>query len=66
MAEWPIDFRTSCQTEADGSLTVLLHVSGLPDVAAANMVSKWMQVIIQENAHRIGRRSVAPRSDKRK
>ena len=62
MAEWPIDFRTSCQNEADGSLTVLLHVSGLPDVDAANTVSKWMQAIIQENAHRIGRRGEPPKS----
>lgn len=60
MAEWPIDFRTSCQTEPDGSLTVLLHVSGLPDVDAANKVSRWMRDIIRENAHMIGRRGEPP------
>jgi hypothetical protein len=60
MAEHPIDFRASCQQEADGSLTVLVHVSGLPDVDAANRVSKWMQGIIQENAHKIGRRDTPP------
>ncbi len=62
MAEWPIDFRASCQTETDGSLTVLVYVSGLPDVDAANMVSRWMQKIIQENAHKIGRRGETPAS----
>lgn len=62
MAEFPIDFRISCQQESDGSLTVLLHVSGLPDVDAANMASKWMQTIIRENAHRIGRRGEPPTS----
>lgn len=60
MAEWPIDFRTSCQQEEDGSMTILLHVSGLPDVDAANMVSRWMQTIVRENAHRIGRRGEPP------
>lgn len=60
MAEWPIDFRASCQQEGDGSLTVLVHVSGLPDVDAANRVSAWMRTIIQENAHKIGRRDEPP------
>lgn len=60
MAEWPIDFRTSCQKEGDGSMTVLLHVSGLPDLDAANKVSIWMRDIIRENAHRIGRRGEPP------
>jgi hypothetical protein len=60
MAEIPIDFRASCQKEQDGSLTVLIHVSGLPDVDAANMVSKWMRGIIQQNAHMIGRRDAPP------
>jgi hypothetical protein len=61
MAEYPIDFKTSCQKEADGSLTMLLHVSGLPDLDAANKVSLWMRDIIRENAHKIGRRGEAPR-----
>lgn len=60
MAEYPIDFRASCQTEADGSLTIILHISGLPDVDAANKVSGWMRETIQKNAHQIGRRDTAP------
>lgn len=60
MAEYPIDFRASCQQEKDGSLTVIVHISGLPDVDAANMVSRWMREIIQQNAHEIGRREAAP------
>ena len=60
MSECPIDFRTSCQEAKDGSLTVLLHVSGLPDVNAANKVSLWMRDIIRENAHKIGRRGEPP------
>lgn len=60
MGEVPIDFRASCLKEQDGSLTVLVHVSGLPDVDAANMVSRWLQEIIQQNAHKIGRRGAVP------
>ena len=60
MGEVPIDFRASCQQESDGSLTVSVHVSGLPDVDAANMVSRWLREIIKQNAHKIGRRETAP------
>lgn len=60
MAEYAIDFGTSCKQEQDGSVTVSIHVSGLPDVAAANRVSLWMRDIIRENAHRIGRRGEVP------
>lgn len=60
MAEYPIDFRTSCHEEKDGTLTMLLHVSGLPDLDAANRVSLWMRDMIRENAHKIGRRDAPP------
>lgn len=60
MSEVAVDFRASCQQEQDGSLTVLVHISGLPDVDSANMVSRWMREIIQQNAHKIGRRDTAP------
>lgn len=60
MVEIPVDFRAACQQETDGSLTVLVHVSGLPDMDAANMVSRWLRDIIRENAHKIGRRAETP------
>jgi hypothetical protein len=56
MAEYAIDFNATCRREDDGSLTVTVQVSGLPDVAAANMVSVWMQRIIKQHAGEIGRR----------
>lgn len=60
MTEYPIDLRSSCRQEADGSLTVTVTISGLPDVGTANKVSNWMRDIIQKNAHEIGRRAAAP------
>lgn len=62
MAEIAIDFRSSCRQETDGSLTVTIQVSGLPDLQMANKVSLWMRDIIQEHAHEIGRRDVTPAS----
>lgn len=56
MAEYAIDFHASCRQEQDGSLTVSVQISGLPDVHAANKVSHWMRGIIQKHAHEIGRR----------
>lgn len=56
MAEYPIDFHATCRTEQDGSLTVNVQISGLPDVDVANKVSRWMREIIQQHAHEIGRR----------
>lgn len=62
MAQYGIDITSSCREEADGSKTVTVEVGGLPDIDAANMVSRWMQKIIQENAHMIGRREVPART----
>jgi hypothetical protein len=56
MPEYAIDFHATCRKEQDGSLTVNVQISGLPDVAMANKVSGWMRGIIQEHAHEIGRR----------
>lgn len=58
MAEYPIDFHATCRQEVDGSLTVNVQISGLPDVDAANKVSGWMRGIIQQHGHEIGRRVV--------
>lgn len=62
MAEYAIDFNATCREETDGSRTVTVTVSGLPDVYAANLVSRWMQKIIQVNAHMIGRREESARA----
>ena len=62
MTEYAIDFNATCREETDGSKTVTVTISGLPDVDAANMVSRWMRSIIQENAHKIGRREETARA----
>lgn len=56
MAEYAIDFNATCRQEKDGSLTVTVQISGLPDVDMANKVSRWMREIIQTHAHEIGQR----------
>lgn len=60
MAEYPIDFSPSCRQEKDGSLTVIVQITGIPDMEMANKVSNWMRDCIRENAHKIGRRAEAP------
>lgn len=57
--EHAIDFHATCRQENDGSLTVSVQISGLPDVDAANKVSHWMHGIIKQHAHEIGRRDLS-------
>lgn len=52
---YAIDLRSSCREESDGSKTVVVEISGLPDMDQANKVSDWMRELIRENAHKIGR-----------
>lgn len=60
MTEYAVDFHSSCRQEKDGSLTVTIQISGLPNVDMANKVSLWMRGIIQKHAHEMGRRDTAP------
>lgn len=60
MPEIPIDLRSSHRVEQDGSHTVMVTISGLPDINVANRVSAWMQEAIRDNAHKIGRRDPNP------
>jgi hypothetical protein len=60
MKEIPIDLVSSHRVEQDGSHTVMVTISGLPDMNAANRVSMWMRDAIRDNAHKIGRRDPNP------
>ena len=55
MPETTIDLRSYHKEEADGSHTVTVEISGLPDMAYANRVSNWMRGLIRENADQLGR-----------
>jgi hypothetical protein len=60
MAEIPIDLRSSHRVEDDGSHTVMVCITGLPSMDAANRVSLWMRDAIRDNAHKIGWRDPNP------
>lgn len=49
-----IDLQSSHRIEADGSHTVLVQISGIPDMEWSNRVSLWVRDAIRENAHKIG------------
>ena len=60
MAEIPIDLRSSHRVEDDGSHTVMVSITGLPDMDTSNRVSLWIRDAIRDNAHKIGRRDPNP------
>lgn len=60
MTEVAIDLRSSHRVEADGTHTVMVTISGLPDIDAANRINTWMRDMVRENAHKIGRRDPNP------
>ena len=55
MAQTAIDIGSSHRVEADGTHTVMVQISGLPNIAMANKVSNWMHSLVRENAQQIGR-----------
>lgn len=55
MAETAIDLRSYHQEMPDGSHTVTVEISGLPNLDQANRVSLWMRGLIRENASQLGR-----------
>lgn len=54
MASYDVHIAADCYEELDGSLTVVVEISGLPDVDAANKISDWLKKIIKDNANTIG------------
>lgn len=60
MGEIPIDLRSSHRVEADGSHTVIVTISGLPDIDTAQRINLWMRDAIRDNAHKIGRQDPNP------
>jgi hypothetical protein len=49
-----IDIRSSHRLEQDDSHTVMLTISGIPSMGAANWINAWLQKAIREHAHEIG------------
>lgn len=60
MPEIAIDLRSAHRVEKDGSHTVTVEISGLPDIGCAQSVSDWMRDLVRDNAHQIGRLDMNP------
>lgn len=50
-----IDMRSSHREETDGTHTVTVQISGIPNLQLANRISHWVQDLLQKNANQIGR-----------
>jgi hypothetical protein len=46
----PLTMNASLRQEPDESYTIVVEVSGIPDIATANRVSTWLRTSIRENA----------------
>ena len=57
----PIDLNASLRQESDESYTIVVEISGIPSIAAANRVSEWLRAAIRENADELGELDTPPR-----
>jgi hypothetical protein len=56
MSEYVIGLRAFMRQEGDGSRTVVVEITGLPDVAQANRVSDWVRDCLRQGVGKLGGR----------
>jgi hypothetical protein len=56
----PLSMNAGLRLESDKSYTIVVEISGIPDIEAANRVSTWLRATIRENADVLGRPDTPP------
>lgn len=46
----PLSLNAGLRQEPDENYTIVVEISGIPDIATANRVSTWLRAAIRENA----------------
>jgi hypothetical protein len=56
----PLSMNAGLRLEPDKSYTIVVEISGIPDIEAANRVSAWLRSAIRENAAELSRPDAPP------